>query len=95
MLDTRPDEFDHRNLFLHALLGLLSACRRLDEAAKARSDEAADPVPPDDPFLLFVLGMMSFRLRLGEALDAVPPPAEDEVSRPKENGKLDVRGMLR
>ena len=95
MLDARPDEFDHRNLFLHALLGMLSACRRLDAAAQETSDPEEAPVPLDDPFLLGVLGMMSFRTRLGVALDAVPFRAPEEATKASDKGTIALRRMLR
>ena len=60
MLDDRPDEFDRRNLFLQAVLGMVSASRRLDAALARESGEEA-PVALDDPWLLCVLGAVAFR----------------------------------
>lgn len=81
MLDSRPDTFDERNLFLHALLGMLSACQRLDEAVAVPAPGEEEPAAADDPWLLCVLGAVAFRLRLGaivrDVLPADGPPDVD------------------
>ncbi|MFT3772740.1 MAG: hypothetical protein QM820_45705 [Minicystis sp.] len=94
MLDERPDEFDHRNLFLHALLGMISAGRRLDAAAAQTSNPEAPPVAEDDPWLLCVLGMIAFRERLAGHLDRVEAPsAVARAERPA--SRLAIREILR
>jgi hypothetical protein len=70
MLDQRPDEFDQRNLFLQAVLGLVSVSRRLD-AALAPQSVAAEAVAPDDPWLLCVVGMVALRERVMAAVGGV------------------------
>src|SRR5262245_5610236 len=77
MLDDRPDDFGARNLFLQALLGLISASRRLD-AALAKTSPAT-PVPLDEPFLLFVLGLVAFRRRAGEHIEAAEAEPRHEA----------------
>jgi hypothetical protein len=73
MLDERPDEFDERNLFLQAVLGLVSVSRRLDCALTTTPD--AEPIPSDDPWLICVLGMVALRERVIAVLDGVPSTA--------------------
>jgi hypothetical protein len=68
VLDDRPDEFDHRNLFFQAVLGAISAFGRLD-AALAREFEAGAPVPIDHPWLLCVLGAVALREQAMTALE--------------------------
>jgi len=79
MLDQRPDEFDHRNLFLHALLGMVSAARKLDSALERAGDAHRAPVPEDDPWLLCVLGMVAFLVwtyRVAKNLYAFDAPGD-------------------
>jgi hypothetical protein len=75
MLDERPDEFDQRNLFLHAVLGMISASSRLD-AALAEEPVTEAPVAPDDPWLLCVLGMVATRERVMTILGGLEPAGE-------------------
>lgn len=85
MLDERPDEFEHRNLFLHALLGMISAGQRLGAAIEP-GDPSADPAPLEDPWLLCVLGVVAFHSRLKDHLAQVEaplaPPAPVPAARP-------------
>lgn len=97
MLDTRPDEFDHRNLFLHALLGLISAGKKLDAALGSESPEAGLSITPaddNDDWLFCVLGMVSFHQRLHHHLGSVEaPPPSPPPALPKPT--LALRGFLR
>ena len=72
MLDSRPDDFEGRNLFFWACLGLLSASRRLDDTLAAEIPEGAAEAESSEPGLLAVLGAVAFRLRLEEALATSP-----------------------
>ncbi|WP_437960345.1 hypothetical protein WME76_12335 [Sorangium sp. So ce119] len=76
MLDERPDEFQDRNLFFQAILGLVSLCRRLDVALDPVSTD--EPAPADEPFLLFMLGLVAFRQRAMRSLETAGP----DPSRP-------------
>lgn len=95
MLDSRPTAFDDRNFFFHGLLGLISLSRKLDVALAVESPPDADSVPPDNPWLLCVLGAVAFRTKLAETLATaapdLPPPAPSSASDERES----LRGLLR
>jgi hypothetical protein len=93
VLDDRPDGFDDHNLFLHGLLGIVSATRRLEAAVRPASAVDA-PVPADDPWLLFVLGLVAFSGRLRAHLDAVEAPPAPPPPRAGE-GATPLSGLLR
>ena len=80
MLDSRPDDFDGRNLFFWACLGLLSASRRLDEALAVEIPEGVEEAESTDPGLLAVLGAVAFRRHLEQALSVSPPSASPGTS---------------
>lgn len=84
MLDSRPDDFDGRNLFFWACLGLLSASRRLDDALAVDIPEGAGEAEITDPGLLAVLGAVAFRLRFSEVLGGAP---DSWASAPGEGGE--------
>ena len=81
MLDSRPDDFEGRNLFFWACLGLLSASRRLDDALAAEIPEGAAEAESSEPGLLAVLGAVAFRLRIEEAL-ATSPTRDHRPKKP-------------
>ena len=82
LVDERRAVFDDHNLFRLAVLGLVSASRRLDRLLAAHGhspDGPASLVPEaveDDPLLCAVLGLIAFRdrvlLHLGSALRGSP-----------------------
>lgn len=94
MLNEKPNEFDERNLFLQALMGLLSATQRLERAIEASPDPDAEPVPEDEPFLLCVLGFVSFREKLHSALASVPVVGEAREAPPVRH-TMRARELLR
>lgn len=104
MLDDRPDEFDHRNLFLHVLLGLVSTFGRLDAlttapgtanaSGAANAATSAPAVADDDPWLLCVLGLVAFRLRAMRHFDGIGPPPRP-LAAERRAAPLPLRGLLR
>jgi hypothetical protein len=75
------NEFDHRNLWLQLVLGLLSAGERLDAVlerhAPERDNTAAAGPDGDDALIAFVLGLIACKARLH---DVVAAPAYDRRS---------------
>jgi hypothetical protein len=94
ILQRRPDDFAHRNLFLQVTLGLVSCARRFDALLEAHALPGAGPpqddAEPGDP-LLFVLGLVAFRSRLMAAVEAIPLPPVPPPRPPSAHGFEDPR----
>lgn len=99
ILHRMGNEFDHRNLWLQLVLGLLAAGERLD-AVLARyapeRDAAATASGGDDEAVAFVLGLIACKTRLHEVLTAAARPAGDPATtpRPAPSGRA-ARDLLR
>jgi hypothetical protein len=100
MLGDHQDEFDARNLFLQLTLGLASAARTLDglmarhgrSVTRASPGAPAESAPGDELLLDFMLGLASFRDRVGGALSAARQPARLLPASPRDTK---VTGILR
>jgi hypothetical protein len=94
MLDERPNEFDQRNLFLQAVLGLVSVSRHLDEALSTSSDD--EPLPLSHPWLLCVLGMVALRERAMTVLaPIISSPRSSRESQTYSHAPLPLQEILR
>lgn len=94
MLDSRPDAFDDRNLFFHALLGLAAAGEQLDRALAVAAPDGEATVPPDHPWLLCLLGAVAFRQRLAAIVASAVPDRADAAGDPGAE-RAPLRELLR
>ena len=93
-LEDHGTEFASRNQFLFALLGVVSAKRRLDAlVARHQRSSGVAPIEPPQPFLLMILGAVhlgeSIRGHVATWAAEAPKARQDPPER-----KPWLRGML-
>jgi hypothetical protein len=107
ILHRMGNEFDHRNLWLQLVLGLLAAGERLDAVLARHAPERDDPAGTlagsaepaadgDEALTAFVLGLVACRDRLHAVLGAAArdlPPAGEAA--PGSVAAPALRGLLR
>jgi hypothetical protein len=95
-LDHRSVEFVDRDVYLHILLGLVSATERAQQLLRKGSPTgsvvAATPDHEDEP-LLFMLGVVAFATRLRSHLEAASSQGRARIAdRPRTVSGIDGRG---
>ncbi len=95
ILDRRPVDFMEHNAFLHFVLGVESARRKLDALVarhgRPRAPGAAGASGEDDGAMLyFVLGLSSFGARIAEQVQAMRAPSSEAPAGAKRSGLRDL-----
>ncbi len=84
MIDDLREDFTDHDVFLHLVLGLLSATGRVTRLLPTPAEEAAPSgaagPPRDERFLHLLLGIVSVRTRLLQALE---PEAAAAAAAPR------------
>lgn len=93
-------EFEAGDDFLHAVLGLLAACERLEgmeRRVEGRLSTSRSRVEPagDDPLLHAMLGLIVLRERLGSVIEAWAAPGIAGPSEPHPRAAWPKDGLLR
>lgn len=94
VLHRHDAQYDERNLFLQVTLGLVSACRRVEDVVRQHGARTAAPPGPDDAFFYAVLGVIAVTRRTMHHVEhalatARPPASRAEPSPSGPRGLLD------
>ncbi len=90
ILEQRPVDFEHRNLFLQLLLGAAAYERKVLRWSEVASTH--ESLPPDDAVVLALVGVVA----LGRAARRLAAPEEGQLSGGSATGPLPyLEGLFR
>lgn len=81
-IQRRSDAFEMRNGFGQVLLGLLSACTKLDGVLAREAVPAPEGEPTDERLLDVLLGLVALRAQISSLVDGVPGPPDPAPQLP-------------
>lgn len=95
-LEAHTDEFAERNLFLMAILGLVSAKHKLADLVERHAPAVgAERVNPAHPFLLMLLGLTRLARSVHEHVLTLSAEVDPRASRVEDGESPWLRRMLK